>query len=124
MNDDIIKFDWKDYVKLAEDISTIGDNEANYRTAISRAYYGTFCHARNKKALTSEEHENIHWKVINTLKESRNKNEKFAGILMDSLRRNRNKADYDDEYRIGSSIAKKSIKKAKYILELLDIDKV
>ncbi len=44
-------FEWKAYVDLARELEkqALGavDKEALYRTVISRAYYGAFCHARN-----------------------------------------------------------------------------
>lgn len=48
-------FDWREYLELASDLgstpvgSTVSlrGSEATARCAVSRAYYGAFCHARN-----------------------------------------------------------------------------
>ncbi|MEK7397872.1 MAG: hypothetical protein AAB116_13145 [Candidatus Poribacteria bacterium] len=44
-------FDWKEYLELAKSLQNNQGNgysqEATFRSAISRAYYGAFCHARN-----------------------------------------------------------------------------
>src|SRR5688572_7571797 len=48
-------FDWREDVELARDLSTrtpgssisVRTSEATARCAVSRAYYGAFCHARN-----------------------------------------------------------------------------
>ena len=45
-------FDWKQYLDLARDLSQpmtsdAGTREARLRSAVSRAYYAAFCHARN-----------------------------------------------------------------------------
>ena len=46
-----MNFDWKEYLALAHFLqqhSATGLNqEAAFRSAISRAYYAAFCHARN-----------------------------------------------------------------------------
>ncbi len=47
-----MSFDWKNLLDLArlmeQDATKAGPNaEANYRSAVSRAYFGAFCHARN-----------------------------------------------------------------------------
>ena len=47
-------FDWREFLSLAEDLGdgalgtsvTIIRDEAAYRSAVSRAYYAAFCHAR------------------------------------------------------------------------------
>ena len=44
-------FDWKEYLELARSLQNHqGDGysqEAAFRSAVSRAYYSAFCHARN-----------------------------------------------------------------------------
>jgi uncharacterized protein (UPF0332 family) len=47
----MMPFDWKEYLELAKSLQNNQGNgysqEATFRSAISRAYYGAFCHARN-----------------------------------------------------------------------------
>jgi len=45
-----MSFDWLGYIRLAENLSDELD-ESSLRSAVSRAYYGVFCIARNKKRL-------------------------------------------------------------------------
>src|SRR5712692_6446729 len=44
-------FDWKEYVELSrflqQPVGNGGNQEARFRSALSRAYYGAFCYARN-----------------------------------------------------------------------------
>jgi hypothetical protein len=44
-------FDWKEYVELSrflqQQVGNGGNQEARFRSALSRAYYGAFCFARN-----------------------------------------------------------------------------
>lgn len=44
-------FEWKKFIDLARELekqaAVASDSEALLRTALSRAYYGAFCHARN-----------------------------------------------------------------------------
>lgn len=46
-----MSFDWKEYHQLAEHLANGGTHplpaEAAQRSAVSRAYYAAFCHARN-----------------------------------------------------------------------------
>lgn len=55
-------FDWTEFLKLARELQERADDadlpfapEAAKRTAVSRAYYAAFCHARNyaEKGLAS-----------------------------------------------------------------------
>lgn len=45
-----MSFDWEDYIRLSEELikKTGALEEANFRSSISRGYYGVFCIARNK----------------------------------------------------------------------------
>jgi len=118
-----MSFDWKEYVKLAEELSE-NQNEAHLRSAISRAYYGVFCISRNKKAFKNyklKKGENIHWMVINAYKNSPNYNDELAGKYLDELRKNRNNADYDEDKNIDKGLAERAIHKAKEILRVLEV---
>ena len=118
-----MNFNWKEYINLAEELVEFSD-EAKLRTAISRAYYGAFCLARNKKGLKSykpQKGENIHWKVINEYKRSPDYNEKFVGNTLDKLRKNRNDADYDEDRTIDFRLAQRVLIKAKQVLDKLGI---
>lgn len=42
-----VTFCWKHYLDLAEDLAKSNTDEAKLRASISRAYYASFCNARN-----------------------------------------------------------------------------
>jgi hypothetical protein len=46
-----VSFDWVEFLALANDLrgrlGALYSEEAANRTAVSRAYYAAFCHARN-----------------------------------------------------------------------------
>ena len=91
-----MSFNWKDYVDLAEELLKRED-EASHRSAVSRAYYGVFCIARNRLSMTYDKSRSVHWQVIKRLRESNNpKHKKLAKILSD-LKRARERADYEED---------------------------
>jgi len=91
-----MSFNWKDYVDLAEELLKRED-EASHRSAVSRAYYGVFCIARNRLSMTYDKSRFVHWQVIKRLWKSNNpKHKKLAKILSD-LKRARERADYEED---------------------------
>lgn len=117
-----MSFDWRDYVELAEDLLNETE-ESCYRTSVSRAYYGVFCTARNKKGYQNYQAkwgENIHRIVIDVYKNSPDRSEKNIGRILDSLRRSRNDADYNENKLINKDYAKRAVGSAKIILTSLD----
>src|SRR5581483_12108810 len=96
-------FDWSAFVSLARDLkaSPEPDPEARLRTALSRAYFGAFCHARNyaqrwlrfQPSGTEEDHR----RVRECLWGKRRQN---VARALDQLRRWRNIADYADDTRL------------------------
>ena len=116
-----MSFDWKDYVYLAEDL--LNQTEESYlRSSISRAYYGVFCMARNKKDYKNYTgSDNIHWKVINEYKSSSSRNEQNIGRILDSLRKSRNDADYNEDRPINKALAERVVLSAKNIFKSMRI---
>lgn len=110
-----MSFDWKYYVYLAEDLLNRPE-ESCYRSSISRAYYGVFCLARNKKGYKGYTGTNIHWQVINEYKNSSDKNEQEIGRILDKLRKSRNDADYEDDKLIVKGVAERALFSAKSVL--------
>ncbi len=94
-------FDWKEYLELAKDLA--GQTNAGYsleakeRSAVSRAYYAAFCHARNYAKVklrfiptgTAKDHIRLrdHFKKVKP---------QIASQL-ERLREWRNQCDYDDQ---------------------------
>ncbi|MEG4818348.1 HEPN domain-containing protein [Microcoleus sp. K5-D4] len=106
-----MKFDWSEYLKLAQELAaTNGDSSANrdakLRSAISRAYYSTFCLARNylrdieqdprlfRKNRDINEHKYVAEEFIEH--PTKMKNMVKIGENLSRLRELRNKADYED----------------------------
>lgn len=93
-------FDWREYVKLAHKLSGESETcqpEAEYRSGVSRAYYGAFCYARNRAmaslnyspARTAEDHRDLK-EFLKTHGHAE------AASSLDTLRQWRNSCDYDD----------------------------
>ncbi|MEH2069183.1 MAG: HEPN domain-containing protein [Nostoc sp.] len=134
-----MKFDWSSYLKLAETLfdevtnslrqanSTLLD-EAKIRSSISRAYYSTFCLARNylrdiegdSKLRTDKV--GIHEYVIKELESSKNADRRYLGQCLSRLRGLRNEVDYEDYIASNLLIpkAKQTLKDANKVIELLD----
>ena len=115
-----MSFDWIDFVKLAKKL--IEDREeASLRSGISRAYYGVFCIARNRKGLKNYKKGDVHRVVIESFKNSNDFNEQYVGWVLDELRRNRNHADYEEDKRIDSNLAQRVLDKTERALERLEV---
>lgn len=93
-------FDWSAFVALARDLKASPEpaTEARLRTALSRAYFGAFCYARNysqrwlrfQPSGTEEDHRRVRdylW----------GKKRQNVARALDQLRRWRNTADYADD---------------------------
>ena len=116
-----MSFDWLSYIKLAEELLRKSD-ESYLRSAISRAYYGVFCIARDSSGYKGYIRSDVHWKVIDEYIGSRDKDERKIGWLLSILRKQRNIADYDGEALIDKDIAQKMVNTAKVILRIMGIN--
>lgn len=104
------KFDWKTYVTIAREISTHTNNdEAKYRCAISRAYYGAFnsvvSFMKTKNIYNSNPGEGSHQSVIDdcfrfSLNNQTNAQKAWRriGNSLTRMKKMRVKADYHDCY--------------------------
>lgn len=102
-----MSFDWTLYIDLAQALvrqaDGFADKEACLRSAISRAYYGAFGLARETAVLrhqfqlqhTAQDHANL----IRHFRQSSFKAIKQIGVNLDRLRRVRNRADYENQFR-------------------------
>jgi len=115
-----MSFSWLHYTELANHLFASpfsGYQEACYRSAVSRAYYGVFCHCRNEARLKdyrprSNADLGTHQKVIRHYKDSLEKKYKDIGVKLDELRRLRNKADYDGD----NPIKKNDVEQALFVM--------
>lgn len=96
------QFQWGEYIDLAE--LMLGtplevSDEAHWRVAISRAYYGAFCTARNilrSEGISLPTDARAHGRVVHELNRARDQQRKRIGSELKRLRQRRNAADYDD----------------------------
>jgi len=134
LNGSQMRFDWSEYLKLAQELAaTNSDSSANrdakLRSAISRAYYSTFCLARNylrdiekdprlfRKNRDINEHQYVADEFINH--RSKNKNLVKIGENLSRLRELRNKADYEDTMFNLPTQARTALKLADNIIAVL-----
>jgi hypothetical protein len=97
-----MSFEWKAFVALAEDLQTYADkshySEAYRRTAISRAYFAAFCHARNYAIaflhFSPRDDLDHHGRLRAHLKTKRRAGD---AARLDQIRQWRNSADYVDD---------------------------
>ena len=115
-----MSFDWKEYIKLAENLIK-QNNEACFRSGISRAYYGVFCIARNMAGYKNMKGAKVHKKVIDHYRDSSISWEQYVGNILDQLRKLRNEADYDEEKVITYDLAQRVLIKSKDILKKLKV---
>ncbi|WP_333338841.1 HEPN domain-containing protein [Microcoleus sp. BROC3] len=129
-----MRFDWSEYLNLAQELSATNSDssanrEAKLRSAISRAYYSTFCLARNylrdiekdprlfRKNRDINEHQYVAEAFINH--RSKNKNMVKIGENLSRLRELRNKADYEDTMFNLPTQARTALKLADNIIAVL-----
>ena len=117
-------FDWKEYIKFAEDLYANKSDEASFRSAISRAYYGAFGAIRpycvEQFKISSKSNPEIHKIVINRLKTSSNKLEFSTGNILSGLRDDRNNADYDSSFVVTKPLVNKTITNSKNVIKNLE----
>ncbi|MEW6777510.1 MAG: hypothetical protein AB1405_14530 [Bdellovibrionota bacterium] len=94
-------FDWKNFLKLASDLSTKGD-EASARTAISRAYYASFHCARawfeQKRQKTFPPDGRAHKDVWDAYSDEPTQQFRNIGQTGERLKVLRTKADYRESF--------------------------
>ncbi|MBI2376904.1 MAG: HEPN domain-containing protein [Deltaproteobacteria bacterium] len=92
-------FEWREFLRLAEDLVTRKD-EAELRSAVSRAYYAAYHFARRRlpaelpKPNATESHASL-WRAYLG---STNKAHKAIGVIGDRLREQRRRADYEAHF--------------------------
>lgn len=113
---------WRDFLALAIQLAS-GSTEAEYRTAVSRAYYVAFHVARRLFAdlgFTVPRAERAHPYLILRLSNCGEPLVEQAGRELDTLRRLRNRADYDDLPSANQAQALTAVRAAEGILQALD----
>jgi len=122
-----MSFDWRHYLTLAEQMQAHAgeypNDEACYRTVVSRAYYAVYCLVRNyianvdSRTFYSDDHQAIQSYLLRHPHRPR----KRLGNQLRLLRQHRNKADYDNEIdELPINKARRAIVQAQRIMGTLD----
>lgn len=117
-------FDWREYLELARFLQTITgsgfSSNAACRSAVSRAYYAAFCHARNyardRLGFVPSGEARDHTLVREHLK---NRGMVNIAAKLESLRRWRNSCDYDDAVPSIPRIVSAALSTAESVFEVL-----
>ncbi len=134
LNGSQMRFEWSEYLNLAQELAatnsdSLANREAKLRSAISRAYYSTFCLARNylrdiekdrtffRKNRDINEHQYVAEEFI--YHPTKMKNMVKIGENLSTLRELRNKADYEDTIFNLQKEARTALKLAKNIISAL-----
>ncbi|UQA57776.1 hypothetical protein [Polyangium aurulentum] len=118
-------FDWTLYLKLAERLYASAADEADLRSAVSRAYYAAFNEARQYvrrefPEVFIDKDAAAHGKVWDTLaSKGRSREEVETGRRGNMLRRDRNKADYDGTVPVKHNQVRLVIRQANDIIDAL-----
>lgn len=113
---------WRDFLLLATR-SAAATTEADWRTAVSRAYYAAFHVARRlftDLQFTVPRADRAHQYLVFRLSNSGEAAVEQAGRDLDTLRRLRNRADYDDSPALTQPQAAAAVQVAEGIIQLLD----
>jgi uncharacterized protein (UPF0332 family) len=113
----MIGFDWLQYVDVADRLMASG-TEANYRSAVSRAYYGIFGNFRRHIENNGVDFNpsRVHHDLINWLENHQDTEIQLIGRELDKLRPERNRCDYDDTVVISKERAEKYVILARAII--------
>lgn len=113
---------WRDFLSLAARLAA-DPTEADWRTAVSRAYYAAFHVARALLAglnFTVPRADRAHQYLVFRLSNCGESAAEHAGRDLETLRRLRNRADYDDAPSVTQPQAAAAVRLAEGIIQVLD----
>jgi uncharacterized protein (UPF0332 family) len=113
---------WRNFLSLATRLAT-GPTEADWRSAVSRAYYAAFHVARRlfgDLSFTVPRADWAHQYLVFRLNNCGESVVEQAGRDLDTLRRLRNRADYDEFPPLPESQAAAAVQLAHGIIQVLD----
>jgi len=113
---------WRDFLLLAARLAA-GTTEADWRTAVSRAYYATFHVARRLFAdlnFTVPRAYRAHQYLVFRLSNCGESVVEQAGRNLETLRRLRNRADYDEVPALTQPQAVAAVQLAEGIIQVFD----
>ena len=117
---------WRDFLSLADRLAA-DTTEADWRTAVSRAYYAAFHVARRLLAdlnFAVPRADRAHQFLVFRLSNCGESVVEQAGRDLDTLRRLRNRADYDAAPAVSQSQATAGVRLAEGIIQALDAARV
>ena len=118
-------FDWKEYLVLARSLQlqagSAGNPEAFLRSALSRAYYGAFCYARNYArdwlGFQPRNDADDHGRLREHLKQKRRR---AVADKLQRLREWRNECDYHDQLSFDpQTVLNRALSEASYVVSSL-----
>ncbi len=119
-----MSFEWKEYLALAHFLQRHSapdlNQEAAFRSAVSRAYYAAFCHARNhardrqglNPAYTGDDH-------FLVKKHFSTRRERGVALKLDRLRQWRNQCDYEDSVANLATLPASALQEAQLVIAML-----
>jgi uncharacterized protein (UPF0332 family) len=113
---------WRDFLVLGNRLA-LGTSEAEWRTAVSRAYYAVFHVTRNLFAdlqFVVPRADRAHQYLVYRLSNCGEAVVEQAGRDLETLRRLRNRADYDEAPAFSKSQAIAAVQLAERIAKVLD----
>jgi hypothetical protein len=114
-------FNWENYINIAKELFE-GHSEAHFRSSISRAYYGIYnivvVAVKEKYKEYNIEDEN-HGNLFKFLISREDADDVFIGAMLDKLRINRNKADYNSNDPVEKRDAQIVLKNTDEILNMI-----
>ena len=124
-----MSFNWNEYyelaILLATDKEMSGDNQARFRSAISRCYYAVHNLARDRlieidhvRSISSTGE--AHRQVIDEYEKHYIEDLQVIGKMLDRLRISRGRADYSDVVKNLRRVTDDALVKTKRIIDLLD----
>lgn len=118
-------FAWQEYLKIADQLLQ-QQNEAGFRSAISRAYYATYNKAVAKLIeegqITRVDPTEVgkHKKTWDFYRLSHDGRRRQIGISGDRLRKTRTDSDYDQDTAIDAALASKCVIGARHLYNNID----
>jgi hypothetical protein len=124
-----MSFDWAEYLSIAEGLCGVpitgspAGLEARQRAGVSRAYYAAYVSARNRlrdvDGIPIPVTVNPHLFVASHYATHGDPQRVLIGIELGRLRRDRNRCDYDDVVRPLPAVTRRSLLRARQILNNL-----
>ena len=122
-----MSFDWREYLVLAEALlqarTSLAQEEACCRAAVSRAYYAVYGVARNQArdqdGLQLPATGDAHQRVSTHYRQGPSALHRAVGNTLRRLRRVRNRADYDDQLEQPVAVAQFAVRRARQVVAQL-----